>query len=49
MRPAAGPALEALKGHVRRGERVVVLTHDAAQMAWVKAQVALLTAPGGRA
>ena len=40
---------ETLLGHVRRGERVVVLSHSEAQMAWMKAQVALLTAPGGRA
>ena len=40
---------EALLGHVRRGERVMVLSHSVEQMAWVKAQVALLTAPGGRA
>lgn len=47
--PLPGDVREALLGHLRRGERVVVLTHSAAQMAWVKAQVALLTAPGGRA
>ena len=47
--PLPSDVREALLGHVRRGERVVVLTHSAVQMAWVKAQVALLTAPGGRA
>ena len=47
--PLPGHVREALLGHVRRGERVVVLTRSAAQMAWVKAQVALLVTPGGRA
>lgn len=44
-----GHLRDALLGHARRGERVLVLTRCPAQMAWVKAQVALLTAPGGRA
>ena len=39
----------ALAGHIARGDRVLLLTHTAAQQAWVKAQVAVLLAAGGRA
>ncbi|HEY0206423.1 MAG TPA: hypothetical protein VGC15_20010 [Acetobacteraceae bacterium] len=47
--PLPGHVREALLGHVRRGERVLVLSHSKGQVDWMKAQVALLTAPGGRA
>ena len=39
----------ALVGHIRRGERVMVMAKHPSQMAWAKAQLAVLTAPGGRA
>ncbi len=47
--PLPADVRAALAGHVQAGRRVVVMTHSAAQMAWVQAQIAVLTAPGGRA
>jgi hypothetical protein len=44
-----GDVRAALAGHVQAGRRIVVMTHTESGMAWVRAQIAVLTAPGGHA
>ena len=45
--PLPADVRAALAAHVMAGRRIVVMAHTAAELAWVKAQVAILTAPGG--
>ena len=38
-----------IAGHIARGDRVLLLAPSSAQLAWAQAQIAILTAAGGRA
>ena len=47
--PLPGDVRGALMGHIAAGARVVVMARSPAQLAWIRAQISVLTAPGGRA